>query len=201
MKHQDSRLTIVIAETAPLIRAGLSVCLKQLPGLMVNTIVVADMRRLMEAMKNYRPDLILANPNFNGAFIPAQIREAYPDVTLKIMAITTTQLDKQTLSLYDGVIYPVDDLDTIHKKIMDICTAAPDEDDDKEQLSQREKEIITLVVKGMTNKEIADKLFLSIHTVNTHRRNIARKLEIHSATGLTIYAIVNRLVDLSDIKL
>lgn len=53
----------------------------------------------------------------------------------------------------------------------------------------------------MTNQEIADKLFLSIHTVITHRRNIARKLEIHSATGLTIYAIVNKIVDLSEIKI
>ena len=56
------------------------------------------------------------------------------------------------------------------------------------------------VVKGMTNKAIADKLYLSIHTVITHRRNIARKLQIHSPAGLTIYAIVNKLVELSDIK-
>lgn len=53
----------------------------------------------------------------------------------------------------------------------------------------------------MTNKEIADNLFISVHTVITHRRNIARKLEIHSATGLTIYAIVNHIVDISEIKL
>ncbi len=53
----------------------------------------------------------------------------------------------------------------------------------------------------MTNKEIAERLFLSVHTVMTHRRNIARKLEIHSATGLTIYAIVNHLVDLTEINL
>ena len=67
-------------------------------------------------------------------------------------------------------------------------------------LSQREKEIITCVVKGMTNKAIADQLYLSIHTVITHRRNIARKLQIHSPAGLTIYAIVNKLVELQDIK-
>lgn len=59
---------------------------------------------------------------------------------------------------------------------------------------------MTLVVRGLTNKEIADKLYLSVHTVITHRRNIARKLQIHSATGLTIYAIVNQLVDLSEIS-
>lgn len=67
-------------------------------------------------------------------------------------------------------------------------------------LSQREKEIIACVVKGMTNKETAHTLCLSIHTVITHRRNIARKLQIHSPAGLTIYAIVNKLVEISDIK-
>lgn len=72
---------------------------------------------------------------------------------------------------------------------------------DQEALSTREKEIIACVAKGMTNKETAESLYLSIHTVITHRRNIARKLQIHSPAGLTIYAIVNKLVELSDIKL
>ncbi|HIY13807.1 helix-turn-helix transcriptional regulator [uncultured Alistipes sp.] len=69
-----------------------------------------------------------------------------------------------------------------------------------EPLSTREKEIIVCVVKGMTNKQIADALCISAHTVITHRRNIAAKLQIHSAAGLTIYAIVNKLVELSEIK-
>ncbi len=72
--------------------------------------------------------------------------------------------------------------------------------DDTEILSLREKEILTCVVKGQTNKEIAQTLFLSTHTVITHRRNIVRKLEIHSTAGLTIYAIVNKLVEIDEIK-
>ena len=70
-----------------------------------------------------------------------------------------------------------------------------------EQLSDREKDVVVCVVQGMQNKEIADHLFISINTVITHRRNIARKLQIHSAAGLTIYAIVNGLVDISSVKL
>ena len=70
-----------------------------------------------------------------------------------------------------------------------------------EQLSDREKDVIVALVQGMTNKEIADHLFISINTVITHRRNIARKLQIHSPAGLTIYAIVNNLVDISSVKL
>ena len=70
----------------------------------------------------------------------------------------------------------------------------------KEPLSDREKDIIVGVVKGLTNKEIANSLCISIHTVLTHRRNIAKKLEIHSPAGLVIYAIVNGIVKVEDIK-
>lgn len=68
-------------------------------------------------------------------------------------------------------------------------------------LSEREKEVIVCVVRGMSNKEIAEQLFISVNTVMTHRRNISRKLQIHSPAGLTIYAIVNRLINLDEVKL
>jgi regulator of cell morphogenesis and NO signaling len=68
-------------------------------------------------------------------------------------------------------------------------------------LSDREKDVIIGVVQGLQNKEIADRLCISTNTVITHRRNIARKLQIHSPAGLTIYAIVNGMVDISSVKL
>ena len=73
--------------------------------------------------------------------------------------------------------------------------------DSGEALSDRERDVIIGVVQGLQNKEIADRLFISVNTVITHRRNIARKLQIHSPAGLTIYAIVNGLVDISSVKL
>lgn len=73
--------------------------------------------------------------------------------------------------------------------------------DNSEALRDREKEVIIGVVQGLQNKEIADHLCISVNTVITHRRNIARKLQIHSPAGLTIYAIVNGLVDISSVKL
>jgi len=69
-----------------------------------------------------------------------------------------------------------------------------------ESLTSREKEILICIVKGLTNKQIADTLHLSSHTVVSHRRNISSKLQIHSAAGLTIYAIVNKLIELNEVR-
>lgn len=75
---------------------------------------------------------------------------------------------------------------------------ARDGDGDSETLSNREKEILAAVAHGKTNKEIADELFISINTVVTHRKNIARKTGINSIAGLTVYAILNHIVEISD---
>ena len=120
-----------------------------------------------------------------------------------MIALVTSFVDASLLSKYDESISIFDDLETLSKKIAGLLldmSSEEDEVDSQDALSQREKEIVICVVKGMTNKEIAEKLFLSIHTVITHRRNISKKLQIHSAAGLTIYAIVNKLVTLSDVK-
>lgn len=72
--------------------------------------------------------------------------------------------------------------------------------DNCSQLTEREKEVVALAVRGFRNKEIADRLCISVHTVLTHRKNIGAKLDIHSLSGLTIYAIVNRIVTLDDLE-
>ena len=68
-------------------------------------------------------------------------------------------------------------------------------------LSERERDVLVHIVRGLTNKEIAAKMFLSVHTVNTHRKNIMNKLKIHSPAGRTIYAIVNKLVEIEDLDI
>lgn len=73
--------------------------------------------------------------------------------------------------------------------------------DSDNTLGEREKDVIVSLVQGMSNKEIASHLNISVNTVITHRRNIAKKLQIHSAAGLTVYAIVHKLVDISSIEM
>jgi len=74
------------------------------------------------------------------------------------------------------------------------------QNENDESLSEREREIVICIARGMSNKDVADKLFISINTVLTHRKNIFRKLDIHSISGLTIYAVVNGLITLDEIR-
>lgn len=71
---------------------------------------------------------------------------------------------------------------------------------ENEELSEREQDVLIELVKGLSNKEIADVLCISTHTVISHRKNIVRKLNIHSTAGLTIYAIVHKLVDINHLE-
>ena len=67
-------------------------------------------------------------------------------------------------------------------------------------LSDREKEIVKEIARGLTNKEIADKLFISVFTVTTHRKNITQKLGIKTIAGLTVYALMNGLISPEEIE-
>jgi DNA-binding NarL/FixJ family response regulator len=72
---------------------------------------------------------------------------------------------------------------------------------DSHDLSERERDVLILVAKGLANKEIAEQLNISIHTVMSHRKNITHKTGIKSVAGLTVYALLNNLLDQNDVNL
>lgn len=204
MHINNDTVHIAVAESSIIVRSGLITALKRLPTSRVYSVEVTSKAALVDCMQMHSPDILVINPLFEGGIPLQQIRQDYPGV--KYVALVVSHLDQSFLADYDGTISIFDNLDTIGRVIGSFDSAAEDTagekdgEDMQEALSQREKEIVVCVVKGMTNKEIAEMLFLSIHTVITHRRNISRKLQIHSAAGLTIYAIVNKLIDLKDVK-
>lgn len=203
----NNQLKVVIAECSVIIRSGLTVVLKRLSNLNIHPIEISEFESLKNFTERHNPDIIIINPNFGGWFDIHQFKSNFQKCDAKFVALVCNIIDQNVLKEYDEQISMCDETATINEKLNKLACADDTEEcgeenkeNEQEALSQREKEIITCVVKGMTNKNIAEQLFLSIHTVITHRRNIARKLQIHSPAGLTIYAIVNKLVDIHDIK-
>lgn len=201
MKNNEV-IRIAIAETSLIIRGGLNAALKRLTNVKVQPIELLSMEALHDCVRTQCPDMLIVNPTFGDYFDVARFRDETSGKRLRLIALVTSFVDASLLNKYDESISIFDDLEILSKKIAGLMNVASGEEeiDSQDALSQREREIVICVVKGMTNKEIAEKLFLSIHTVITHRRNISKKLQIHSAAGLTIYAIVNKLVALSDVK-
>lgn len=202
MKNNEV-IRIAIAETSVIVRGGLTAALKRLPNVKVQPIELLSMEALHDCVRTQCPDMLVVNPAFGDYFDVSKFRDETSGKKIRLIALVTSFVDAALLSKYDESVSIFDDLEALSKKIGGMTNVADEEetaDDSQDALSQREREIVICVVKGMTNKEIAEKLFLSIHTVITHRRNISKKLQIHSAAGLTIYAIVNKLVALSDVK-
>ena len=148
-----------------------------------------------------KPDIIVINPtviNYDERF---DIRSYFcsNNENITIVALTSSNLEEGVMRQYDGCINIYDTAMRIIQKLQSaVEEAQQNPKNDHNELSSRERDILVAVAKGKTNKEIADEYNISIYTVISHRRNISRKLGINSIPGLTVYAIMNKLVDMSD---
>ena len=119
------------------------------------------------------------------------------DIYRVLSGISTLQEDlAKHIIVEDDILNPI-----VNRKMHATAETAGEPDrSEGEQLSAREKEILVCVAKGMLNKEIADAENISIHTVITHRKNITRKTGIKTVAGLTVYALLNNLIDINSIE-
>lgn len=196
-------IKIAIAEPSVIIRSGLATLLKRLPGFHIQLTEIATAECLIESLRMHRPDLLIIHPSLPGYSGIQHLKDECGCQDMKCLALVYSVADHAQLRTYDDMISIYDSPDELKHKLdrlnaEEVCEEV--ENEEQQTLSSREKEIVICVVKGMTNREIADRLYLSTHTVITHRRNIARKLQVHSASGLTVYAIVNKLIELNEIK-
>jgi len=195
----STSMKIAVAEPSVIIRSGLLSVLGRLTTLNIQILEIAEIAQLGSALCRQKPDMLIVNPALLGMFSLQKIKSEAGCLPMKCIALQYSVTDSSTLKAYDQTISIYDTAEQIKEKLRSVCNSR-DGEASQELLSAREKEIIVGVVKGLTNKQIAERLFISAHTVITHRRNIAAKLQIHSPAGLTIYAIVNKLVELNDVK-
>ncbi len=197
------RVKFIIAEQSYLIRKGVASIINRID----HATVVKELDNLNSvnsAIQKYKPDFLVLNPNLLPHHQHFRNFQINMEMSEKIIAITTIHPHRKGLiSNFRENIDIGDNKETIFNKLQNIVEATGKGNASRitsNELSDREKTILTYVAKGFTNKEIAEKLFLSTHTVITHRKNITAKLGIKTISGLTVYAILNNLIKMEELK-
>lgn len=199
-------LNLYIADDHAIVVDGLKEILRAQPDMRIIG-TASDGEELMKLLEVRRPDAVILDinmPRLNGIACTGLIKKRYPEVKVIILTMfpEKTYIDQLVNAGADGcllksrgsqdlidAIYRVTSGKSYFDSIRDFAdTAVPDI-----KLSERELEIIRLIIKGATSAEIADALFISEHTVKTHRKNIFKKIGINSISQLATFAINNSL--------
>lgn len=215
MKH-----TILIADSNYLLREGLKTLFKNSEFARVEEVISSN--ELFQKVVLAQPDLVVLNFTSENFSIEDIVKIKAASTTTKILAITerptkqmiTEALEKGVKSylmidcdkeeILDAVKSTLNDTAFFCGKIMNEVVAQnaelaedvvlPAFSCNGVKISAREAEIISLVAEGMTNKQIAEQLFLSAHTVITHRKNIMNKLGLNNTAGLVLFAIRQNII-------
>lgn len=189
------RNRVIICEASEIIANGLA----EIIDSMAQCDVVARLdtpEHLSEKITSSDANLVIIDPlllGFHNKVFLLQLGKEHPN--LIVIALVTSYLDHAMLAPYKGFIEINDTRSKIISKMNEFAQCDTTKKADDVELSKREIDVLVAVAKGMMNKEIADMMNISIHTVISHRKNITRKTGIKSVSGLTVYALLNNLID------
>lgn len=214
------KIKIVLVDDHHIVRDGIKSILQKEEDIEVIA-EASDYTELISKLESYKPDIILMDislPGKSGIEITKELNETEPDIKVLILSMYINEefimkavnsgacgyLPKNTSrkellaavrSIYkDGVYYDSSVSDVVMKNLVKGVKQEVKPVDDV--LTKREIEILKLVVEGLSNKEIADKLFISGRTVESHKNHIMQKLDLKSQVELVKYAIRNNLTEL-----
>ncbi len=206
---------IIIADDHPMLLEGLSAILGKIDGVKILA-TVSDGRSLIDSLQQYEPDLVLLDlnmPQMNGIDTLKMLQKRFPE--LKVIILSSyyqPELLKEIKSLgARGYLPKSSSVPVLQQAIETVASGQPWFEDGQNEvpeispyfldsfmkkylLTKREVEIIRMIGNGLSSKEISEKLFVSEFTINTHRRNISRKLNIHTPVGLLNFAREQGLV-------
>ncbi|MDR1336528.1 MAG: response regulator transcription factor [Tannerella sp.] len=197
----SNRKKVLIAEPSRIITEGLVKILGESPLLAVLP-PLHEVECLGSRLVAGKPDILLLNPTllFSGgarrmAALGDLMRE-YP--RMAVVALLYQYVEQAALRLYSGIVDIREPREHIGEILLDCSSslaAAELPEDNSYELTRRETDVLVLIAKGFMNKEIAERLTISIHTVISHRKNITRKTNIKSVAGLAMYALMNNLIE------
>lgn len=196
---ENKTYKILLIEPSEIVASGISALINKSSEFSLTTILP---NLSYYTNRHYTFDIVIINPaviDYNERFDIRSIFYSEENETT-IVALTYASYDENVLRQYDESIGIYDSAARIFQKLHNAIRENKENRSDLYELSTRERDILIAVAKGKTNKEIADEFNISIYTVISHRRNISRKLGISSISGLTVYAIMNKLIDVSSLQ-
>ena len=201
MKTHAKKVLLIVP--SKIVARGMEAVLSELGEFRVAGILTDLSHASQMRLRNIDADVIVLDPVVFDFVSRSSVRShisEYSDAA--VVGLQTIPMDDEQKKQYDALIGMNDDPVLIVRKLRESLDSRQDNPETEEyDLSAREKEILVCVARGMLNKEIADACNLSIHTVITHRKNITRKTGIKTVAGLTVYALLNNLIDSSSIDL
>ena len=193
---------IVLIEPSPILAGGVKYILADNAEFDV-ICTFENPQNCVGRLKALSPDIIMVNPaifDYSKRLIVRQLLEIPEHSAL--VALLSSFIDVSAQKQYEGSIDIYDDAALMTQKLRAAINSHHENPERNEiyNLSDREIEILISVAKGYTNKEIADIHHISVNTVITHRKNINKKISIRSVSGLTVYALLNNLIDQNDVE-
>lgn len=193
------KITVILIERSYLLRSGIEELLKEFQGMYLAEIYDGTEKNLILKINTLKPDCVIVNPRAIADSLNTFVSSVNNESTV-IGLISSNTADHiksrfaNTLHIKDGKHELMNSLSQI------IGRKKSNRSYDKNQpLTDRELTILKHITLGLTSQEVAEKLFLSVHTVMTHRKNITKKLGIKTVSGLTVYALLNKVIDIQDI--
>ena len=188
-------ISILIVEPSEIVTEGVRHFLSSDPRFNILA-PLHDAQNLVVRVIASQPDILLLNPIVLAS--PArplltQLQQQFPSMAL--VALVCHYVEPSLLTAFRAVL----DISVAGNRLATLLADAVGgnekecEENESYELSERETEVLVLVARGLSSKEIADKLNISVHTVNTRRKNVSHKTGVRSVAGLAVYAMLHNL--------